>query len=132
MGVNQYTSHHTFQPLADGGRIELQRDVNDSVGIARIRTHMHQIAAQFAGGDFRLPGFVHAQAVPGTGVMAAKRGAITYTVESLPRGAPCACAARMRAPSRRFTSSWRFNAKITGRRPTTIRSGAARAGGSTA
>jgi hypothetical protein len=87
MGVNQYTSHHIFQPLADGGRIELQRDVDDSAGIAQIRAHMHQVAARFAAGDFRVPGYVHARAVPGAAVMAAKRGAITYTVESLPRGA---------------------------------------------
>ncbi|MGH7129185.1 MAG: hypothetical protein ACREIV_11505, partial [Planctomycetaceae bacterium] len=26
MGVDQYTSTHFFQPLPDGGRIELQRD----------------------------------------------------------------------------------------------------------
>jgi hypothetical protein len=25
MGVNQYTSQHVFEPLADGGRIVLQR-----------------------------------------------------------------------------------------------------------
>ena len=87
MGVNQFTSNHVFEPLADGGRIELQRDTDDSAGAARIRDHMRQIAAQFAAGDFRLPGFVHAQRVPGTDVMAAKRGTIAYTVESLPRGA---------------------------------------------
>jgi hypothetical protein len=87
MGVNQYTSHHIFEPLADGGRIELQRDVDDSAGIAQIRAHMHQIAAQFAAGDFRVPGYVHAERVPGTALMAARRAAITYTVESLPRGA---------------------------------------------
>jgi len=87
MGVNQYTSSHVFEPLVDGGRIELQRDAVDSAGTAQIRRHMNQIAAQFAAGDFRLPGYVHAQAVPGTGVMAAKRSAISYTVEFLPRGA---------------------------------------------
>ena len=37
MGVNQYTSSHVFEPLADGGRIELQRNANDSaVSAARI------------------------------------------------------------------------------------------------
>jgi hypothetical protein len=87
MGVNQYTSHHIFQPLPDGGRIELQRDVDDSAGILQIRAHMHLIAARFAAGDFRLPGYVHARTVPGTVVMAAKRASITYTVESLPHGA---------------------------------------------
>ncbi len=87
MGVDQYTSHHLFRPLADGGRIELQRDVDDSAGMAQIRLHMHEIAARFAAGDFGLPGFVHARAVPGTAVMTARRGVITYDVESLPRGA---------------------------------------------
>ena len=87
MGVDQYTSTHIFEPLADGGRIELQRDLADSAGIEQIRQHMHHIAAAFGAGDFSLPGFVHAQNVPGTAEMAAKRDAITYTVEVLPRGA---------------------------------------------
>ena len=86
MGVNQYTSTHVFEPLPDGGRIELQRDVQDSGGIAQIRSHMALIAERFKAGDFSLPGFVHARAVPGTDVMAAKRAVIVYSVESLPRG----------------------------------------------
>jgi hypothetical protein len=86
MGVNQYSSSHVFEPLPDGGRIELQRDAADSAGTAAIRAHMADIAVRFAAGDFSLPGFVHAHQVPGTAVMAARRSAITYTVESLPRG----------------------------------------------
>ena len=86
MGVNQYTSRHVFQPLPDGGRIELQRGVADSAGIAQIRRHMALIARQFAGGDFHLPGVVHDREVPGTRVMAERRAAIGYSVESLPRG----------------------------------------------
>lgn len=61
--------------------------IDDSAGTARIRLHMQQIAIQFKAGDFRLPGFVHAREVPGANVMAARRSAITYAVESLPRGA---------------------------------------------
>lgn len=87
MGVDQYTSTHVFEPLPDGGRIELQRDAPDSAGTAVIRAHMEHIAAAFGAGDFTLPGVVHARDVPGTAVMAAKRSAITYTVEPLPRGA---------------------------------------------
>jgi hypothetical protein len=87
MGVNQYTSSHVFEPLPDGGRIELQRDGDDSAGTARIRQHMEQIAGRFGAGDFLLPGYVHARTVPGTAVMVARRAVITYTVESLPRGA---------------------------------------------
>jgi hypothetical protein len=87
MGVDQYTSTHRFTPLADGGRIELQRDYVDTSGIRQIRQHMTQIAAAFQSGNFELPGFVHDRDVPGTTVMAAKRDTITYTVEPLPRGA---------------------------------------------
>lgn len=86
MGVDQYTSTHLFQPLPDGGRIELQRDSTDSAGRAQILAHMARIAAAFSAGDFDLPGFVHAREVPGTAVMAARRAAISYEVESLPRG----------------------------------------------
>jgi hypothetical protein len=87
MGVDQYTSTHLFQPLPDGGRIELQRDADDSAGRGRILEHMDEIAAAFGAGDFAVPGFVHAREVPGTAVMAARRAKIRYVVESLPRGA---------------------------------------------
>lgn len=86
MGVDQTTSVHRFDALADGGRIELQRTGDDSVGVAQIRHHLRQIAAAFTAGDFRTPAFVHMQQVPGTSVMAAKRATITYPVRDLPRG----------------------------------------------
>ena len=86
MGVDQYTSAHVFEPLPDGGRIVLQRDSVDPAGTATIRAHMEDIAARFARGDFSLPGFVHAQPVPGTAVMAARRSLIRYQADTLPRG----------------------------------------------
>jgi hypothetical protein len=88
MGVNQYTSQHVFEPLADGGRIVLQRKETDSAGETTIRAHMRTIAAAFANGDFALPGFVHAMPnVPGTTQMTKLRSDITYSVRDLPRGA---------------------------------------------
>ncbi len=86
MGVDQYTSTHKFDALADGGRIELQRDVADSAGVAQIRMHLQEIARAFKAGDFETPAFVHMREVPGTKVMAAKRATITYTYRPLPRG----------------------------------------------
>ena len=87
MGVDQYTSTHLFDDLDDGGRIELQRDVEDPAGIATIRAHLKEIAVSFAKGDFKTPAFVHGRDdVPGTAVMAAKHTAITYTYRDLPRG----------------------------------------------
>ena len=88
MGVDQYTSQHVFEDLPDGGRVVLERDdASDSMGIATIRTHMHDIARRFATGDFALPGVVHDREVPGTDVMASRREGITYTEVDRPRGA---------------------------------------------
>jgi hypothetical protein len=87
MGVDQYTSTHRFDALPDGGRIELQRDVEDSAGTVQIRRHLRAVAMAFTAGDFTTPLFVHARDVPGTEVMAAKRAAIAYAVHDLPRGA---------------------------------------------
>jgi hypothetical protein len=86
MGVDQYTSTHVFEDLPDGGRIVLQRDHPDSAGTAMIRTHLATIAARFRQGDFSDPMMVHAEPVPGTEVMAARREQIRYTVESRPLG----------------------------------------------
>jgi hypothetical protein len=87
MGVDQYTSIHRFEALADGGRIVLERDSADSAGEATIRAHMKTIAAAFAAGDFTSPEFVHAtDSIPGTAVMARLRNEITYTASDLPRG----------------------------------------------
>jgi hypothetical protein len=86
MGVDQYTSSHLFESLPDGGRIVLRRDVADSAGVAAIRDHMRYIAERFAAGDFALPGFVHAQEVPGTRVMTERRAFIAYAADTLPLG----------------------------------------------
>lgn len=86
MGVDQYTSTHLFDALPDGGRIELQRDVDDAAGVSRIRAHLQELAGAFRSGDFGTPAFVHMREVPGTRVMAERREAITYTYRDLPRG----------------------------------------------
>ena len=87
MGVDQYTSAHRFEPLPDGGRIELQRDTADRAGVETIRAHMRDIADRFSHGDFTIPGFVHAGQVPGTRVLAERKAQVTYEVRELPGGA---------------------------------------------
>lgn len=86
MGVDQYTSTHVFEPLADGGRIVLQRDHVDAAGTATIRAHLEEIATRFAAGDFTIPGVVHAQIVPGTIEMKAHRTLLRYAFDTLPNG----------------------------------------------
>ena len=86
MGVDQNASHHVFDDLPDGGRIELQVDSEDSTAIGAIRAHLSTIASAFQAGNFSTPAFVHDGQVPGTGVMAAKRSVITYAFAPLPRG----------------------------------------------
>jgi hypothetical protein len=94
MGVDQYTSRHVFESLPDGGRIALQREVDDTAGALQIRRHLSEVAAAFARGDFSAPFLVHAQDVPGVPVMTAKRGAIRYSVRPLPRGGEIAITTR--------------------------------------
>jgi hypothetical protein len=87
MGVDQYTSAHVFEDLPDGGRVVLDRaDASDTADIASIRAHMRDIEAAFRAGDFSKPFAVHAQAVPGTAVMSARRAAIRYEAADRPRG----------------------------------------------
>jgi len=86
MGVDQYTARHVFESLPDGGRIELQEAGDDTAAVERIRHHLEEIAQAFSRGDFTAPGLVHLQRVPGTGVMASKRDAISYRMAPLPRG----------------------------------------------
>ncbi|MGV3710824.1 MAG: hypothetical protein ACO1Q7_18525 [Gemmatimonas sp.] len=87
MGVNQLTSTHVFESLPDGGRIMLQRDSLNARDIQTIRMHMLEVAARFANGDYSLSEQVHAQAVPGTAVMATRRSKISFVADTLPRGA---------------------------------------------
>ena len=87
MGVDQYTSSHVFESLPDGGRIELQRDVDDSLGIRVIRAHMQDVTARFMAGDFSLSAEVHGtHVIPGTQMMRSSRAVIRYVYRALPKG----------------------------------------------
>jgi hypothetical protein len=94
MGVDQYTSTHTFDALTDGGRIALERDVEDTLGVRQIRAHLRLIQHAFEAGDFSTPEFVHMKQMPGTTVMAQKRAAITYTYADIARGGELRIATR--------------------------------------
>jgi len=86
MGVDQYTSKHRFEPLPDGGRIELQRLEDDAAGTATIREHLQAIAHAFVEGDFSTPAYVHWREVPGAATIARKRAQLRVIYKPLPRG----------------------------------------------
>ena len=86
MGVDQYTSQHTFDLLPDGGTISLVRDAKDTAGVRTIRAHMQDIARSFAAGDFAHAFAVHQHELPGTAEMRQRRAAIRYSVDTLPGG----------------------------------------------
>lgn len=86
MGVDQYTSQHTFNLLPDGGRISLVRAATDTAGVRKIRAHMSDIAHAFAVGDFEHAFQVHQHELPGTAEMRERRNAIHYAVDTLPGG----------------------------------------------
>ncbi len=85
MGVDQYASRHRFEDLTDGGRIERQMREADSAAVAAIRAHLQQTVTEFRAGVFSAPEATHAMVVPGTQVMAAKKGSIRYAYRPLPQ-----------------------------------------------
>jgi hypothetical protein len=108
MGVDQYTSVHTFDVLEDGGRIALERAVDDAEGVEAIRTHLREIAEAFRAGDFATPFFVHDGEVPGTRVMARKKAAIEYVFRPLERGGEVLLTTRDREALAAITEFMRF------------------------
>ena len=80
------TTHH-FRLHADGGAIEVTaNDAKDFQNIQAIRSHLKHIVWMFFQGDFSIPMFVHDQVPPGTSVMKARRGQISYSFEELTAG----------------------------------------------
>ena len=88
MGFDQTKTTHHFRTLEDGGAIEVTvNDPADTADLAAIRSHLAQIAKQFAAGDFTAPMMTHAEMPPGAAEMQKLKEKIAYTYEELPAGA---------------------------------------------
>ena len=88
MGFDQSKTTHHFRSLEDGGAIEVTvNDSADTADLAAIRSHLTQIAKQFAAGDFTAPMMTHAEMPPGAAEMQKLANKIAYTYEELPDGA---------------------------------------------
>ena len=87
MGFDQRKIRHTFTPTDRGGTIDIAAlDARDAPTIAKIRTHLAEVAKLFKAGDFSKPVFIHAQDPPGADTMKSLRGDIDYRFEEKPAG----------------------------------------------
>ncbi len=87
MGFNQSMIHHHFMSTATGGQIMIMSEnMSDIQTINEIKSHVRDIKYQFSQGNFTKPFYIHAQIVPGTDVMAAKKDLINYSIKDIDGG----------------------------------------------
>lgn len=77
------TTRHSFRLFADGGAIELRAtDRSDKETIDGVRTHLQEIAAEFAKSDFSTPAFVHGREPAGVAGMQKLHDSIEFAYET--------------------------------------------------
>ena len=87
MGFDQDKTQHHFRLTPDGGTIEVVvRDSADDLVRAQVRSHLRDIAADFAEGRFGKPLATHAEVPPGVQMLKQRKERITYVYEALPDG----------------------------------------------
>jgi len=87
MGFDQHKTTHRFLTGANGGSIEVEvNDPADSTSREQVRSHLAEIAAAFAKGDFEKPFQTHAEIPPGVPALQRLKSAIRYKYEQTDRG----------------------------------------------
>jgi hypothetical protein len=87
MGFNQTMIHHHFMSTTTGGEIMIMStNQSDVQTINEIRSHVNDIQYEFSQGNFTKPFYIHAQIVPGTDVMTAKKDLIHYSTKEIDGG----------------------------------------------
>lgn len=87
MGFSHEKTKHSFKLHKDGGVVEVRaNDGADAESIAAIRTHLKEIAKEFAAGDFAKPKEIHGRVPDGAPVMKDLGPRILYLYEELERG----------------------------------------------
>ncbi len=87
MGFNQSMIHHHFMATKTGGEIMIMStNMSDTKTINEIRSHVKDIQYEFSQGNFTKPFYIHAQVVPGTDIMTAKKNMIQYSIEDIDGG----------------------------------------------
>lgn len=88
MGFSHEKATHHFRLTAVGGAIEVTtNDPKETASEEQIRTHLSLIAKLFKEGDFSTPMFIHGEAPPGVNTMKQLKADISYTFETIERGA---------------------------------------------
>ena len=87
MGFNQSMIHHHFMSTTTGGEIMIMSEnMSDVQTITAIQNHVRDIRYQFSQGNFTKPFYIHAQIVPGTDIMTAKKDLINYSIKDIDGG----------------------------------------------
>jgi hypothetical protein len=87
MGFDQDKTSHHFLLTADGGAIEVGvNEPSDSTNRNAIRSHLQEIAVEFARGDFAKPFATHGEVPPGVKAMQQRLRAITFRYEDTVSG----------------------------------------------
>ena len=87
MGFDQTKITHNFVVTATGGEIMITAlDIHDIKTISEIKSHVKDIQQEFTQGNFTKPFFIHAQIVPGTQIMTAKKDLIQYSTRQIESG----------------------------------------------
>src|SRR5438132_9808077 len=82
MGFDQDAVSHHFRLSASGGSIAVAvKDPRDAASLAAIRSHLKEIAGEFAAGRFDAPFATHGEAPPGVPALRQRRGDLTYRYE---------------------------------------------------
>jgi hypothetical protein len=87
MGFDQDRTTHHFVLTADGGAIEVTvNDASDTSNRDAIRSHLKEIAVEFAHGDFAKPFATHGETPPGVKAMQQRLPAIAFRYEDVAAG----------------------------------------------
>ena len=86
-GVPHARSAHHFSLDPEGGTIRFEVvDESDAAGRERIRSHLTQIAADFARGDFSAPMLIHGRTPPGVPTLRRLKQNVRYEFTATERG----------------------------------------------
>jgi hypothetical protein len=87
MGFEHARTTHHFLLQEDGGIIQVEaNDAEDAASVAKIRSHLAEVARSFATGDFTMPGEIHGRVLPGVPEMTRLAKVIRYGYEDVERG----------------------------------------------